>query len=137
MQFIDECGREAALKLNKTLLHGMRISVLPSKFPAVIEEKSKGDDSMMDVSNHDSVDNKGGKEERSPSKVWLIPHAANKVSLRPRGLDLKGKMPTKPPKKLHVEDASVKPEGIDAPSPSQTNTSAKPLSNEDFRKFFN
>ena len=136
VQFVDEAGRDAALKLNKTLLHGMRISVLPSKFPAVVDEKSTRDDSM-DISSHSSADGKVDKEENSPSKEWIIPQVKNKLPFKPRGLDLRGKPPAKPPKKLHVDDGSAKPESNNVAAPTEVSTSSRPLSNDDFRKFFN
>ena len=142
VQFVDEAGRDAALKLNKTLLHSMRISVLPSKFPAVLVDTSGRDDSM-DISSHASMDDKINKEESPPAKVWVIPQVTSKgMAFKPRGLDLKTKAPTRPAKKLHVDAGSAMPESNDVAPPADApqvdvSTSSKSLSNDDFRKFFN
>lgn len=41
VQFVDEAGKKAALKMNKQKVEDVAISVLPSKFAAVSEPKVK------------------------------------------------------------------------------------------------
>lgn len=132
VQFLDENGKNAALKMNKTMLHGMRISVLPSKFPAIVDDTTKREDSMEISSN-------GSLEGNVDNEGKLLPSTApvsSTIILKPRGLGLKSKVPNKPQKKLHIEHGEPRTERINDDTKG-VNEASLSLSNEDFRKFFN
>jgi hypothetical protein len=141
VQFQDDAGKAAALKLSKTSLDGALISVLPSKF-AVAEPSPKVVERAVPLVPM-SVDPES--EQRGATKGSTHPpsgqHAIkSQGAFKPRGLGIKqtAKVPNAPAKKLALGAiAHTQPSDGEGANVSMDVTAHEAaMSNADFRKFY-
>jgi hypothetical protein len=111
VQFVHESGKKAALAMNKTTVNGHAISVLPSKFPAVIDHSTATTTGTSTSSTDPTVYGRGvqthAQQDGFAGRVVGGSHAGEPGGRRKPKLHLGGESDSSTAMDVDVSDTNV------------------------------